>query len=1309
MIEQPFILVTLFEIYKGGRTYVGKKIVDGFLSEMRRSQEFGAFSNAFDAALTQLVESERLANGEAVSIKRVLQLTREGELTFADSDRPTIERLANQLQDNFFLPPQRLDISPLVGLCKQVALWGNINPPSDATLAEGLAIFVAAMQEALFANALFRDEMLAHREFYILQQTAPDSRHRYLEQFIVYYQHLDFIGIPDLKDRNEVRLQDVFVQLAAEPEPQKQHKRRFVEDAVREELDEEMLPLEIRLEPQLGTQPKISVNEALKRQQKLMILGDPGAGKTTLLKYVALAFARDEAVDGLSLQEKRLPIFVKLSNFAAEWAARPADYDLIDYLYTAAKERLGVRHLSDTFFEDALRAGGCCVCLDGLDELGDSGLRHDVVRIVQNFASRYPRNRYLLSSRLVGYEDAPLNRQQFRHFVVQPFSEAEIRQFVTKWYAARETDPIEREDKTAHLLKTIFDEEPIQRLATNPLLLTIIALVHRIEAELPHERVALYRKCVSTLSEKWDKAKRIASDAAQPHIKYRQRLLEQLAHWMHTQPGQSGRAREVKEGTLRQKITQFLSENKRLNLDPEEARQQAEAFVQTAKSRTGLLVERGDQLYSFAHLTFQEYLAAVDIKKRTGVKGVEGIWEAIEPHLHDPHWREVLLLLMGSLNEYDEIPTLLVERILARQDRYEAVLPRHLFLAARILADRVDVNKSTEEEVINRLFNLIKQNKLSKYDAFTSLSRQTQSNLGMQKLFILIKDALLSDWDRREAANALSNFNHANNTILSGLLSLARDASENAWTRRDAIFAFSQLAHAEHATSNLLVLAWDTSVDAWTRVAAAQAVYLLGYANETITILLEIVRDASVDDKIRKEIYSGLNQFDQAQPRILSGLLAIGQDNSVNIKLRCEAILGLKQFDQAQPHILFGLLTIVLDSLADIGLRCNAALALCHFDQPDSTVLPSLLTFAQNSSLDIGLRCEIIKAISESDQADPTILSGLLALAWDEFVDLDLRCSAALAVSKLDHSAQGETILLNLAQNTRYSLPAILALQELGHARNLLALVMNSSLGVRPRGDALYSLRELNQAEPYILSNLFILAQDNSVDPILRGIAAGVLSHLSKSGRVILPDILVLTQKTLSDDRLHNVASSYYHLDQADNTILVNIQTLAQDPSVEPWIRGCAALVFIQLGQTELAHSILLAIVQDSSVSSMTLREVVLELGELSRADPTILYDLLAIAQDPSIGATIRRETFSILGELSQVNSTILHGLLAIAQDPCNHASIRCDSALALGELGHVDHIVLSGLLSLAQDTSLSVASRRDVYHSLKTLLQVTV
>ena len=257
----------------------------------------------------------------------------------------------------------------------------------------------------------------------------------------------------------------------------------------------------------------------------------------------------------------------------------------------------------------ALENGECCVCFDGLDELGAAGLRREITLAVSAMANRYARNRFIVTSRLVGYEEAPLDRNDFAHHTVQPLSDEDIKLFVEKWYKARERDVAIRRERTEHLVKTIMGEERIKSLASNPLMLTIIALVHRIEAELPHERVKLYDKCVTTLVETWDKVRGMKTAL-------RRRLLEKLAYWMHSQPGEKGRTREVREGTLRLQLAHFLQSDPKNKMDEDEIQKEVENFITLVKTRSGLLVERGEGVYTFSHLTFQEYLAACDIEKR---------------------------------------------------------------------------------------------------------------------------------------------------------------------------------------------------------------------------------------------------------------------------------------------------------------------------------------------------------------------------------------------------------------------------------------------------------------------------------------------------------------------------------------------------------------------------------------------------------------------------------------------------------------------------------------------------------------------
>ena len=126
------------------------------------------------------------------------------------------------------------------------------------------------------------------------------------------------------------------------------------------------------------------------------------------------------------------------------------------------------------------------------------------------------------------------------------------------------------------------------------------------------------------------------------------RLMEQLAYWIHTQGGTG----DTEGGTLIDKdelinqLSKFIAKQKRL--ERHQAKSEAQRFVEHIRERTGLLNEQGQDCYAFVHKTFQEYLAAEDIRYRQEDEEFEVVLEHIENYLCDPHWREVLLLLIAQ-------------------------------------------------------------------------------------------------------------------------------------------------------------------------------------------------------------------------------------------------------------------------------------------------------------------------------------------------------------------------------------------------------------------------------------------------------------------------------------------------------------------------------------------------------------------------------------------------------------------------------------------------------------------------------------
>ena len=65
---------------------------------------------------------------------------------------------------------------------------------------------------------------------------------------------------------------------------------------------------------------------------------------------------------------------------------------------------------------------------DGLDELLDTSRRRDVSERVEQFCSAYPLTPVLVTSRLVGYDQARLGG----------FGDQEVAEYTKKWFAAQE-------------------------------------------------------------------------------------------------------------------------------------------------------------------------------------------------------------------------------------------------------------------------------------------------------------------------------------------------------------------------------------------------------------------------------------------------------------------------------------------------------------------------------------------------------------------------------------------------------------------------------------------------------------------------------------------------------------------------------------------------------------------------------------------------------------------------------------------------------------------------------------------------------
>jgi hypothetical protein len=475
--------------------------------------------------------------------------------------------------------------------------------------------------------------------------------------------------------------------------------------------------------PVRGRPLVISLPDLLARHTRLVILGDPGAGKTTFLSYLALTYARQR--DGrwpnlmrerLGFNDNLLPVFLPLRDFARHIRVRcesgPVEAGpavLLDFIVQHfAQWSLG---LSAAFFTDPLEAGGCLVLLDGLDEVADFEERVLVREIVEAFVRRYPKNRYVLTCRLGGYRDAARLGSGFYECRVREFDGEEVACLARIWCLAVETAQAgalnlavrhRAERQAIELLNAIERNPRVRALANNPLMLTVIALVHRYRATLPQRRIELYEECTELLLGHWDmgkegeEAKWLAEYAGLEmplEASEKRALLEPVARWYHEQRVTEAEADRV-ERLLAGRLTQSGEGGARQG--PARAR----AFLRFLKERSGLFLEWEVGRYAFSHLTFQEYLTARDIA------GEDGFAAFLLERLDDSWWREVILLSAAHLSLTSRArASQLVAAILAAGARYKAVWWKPVILAGECLIDigPVRLDAKTWQDVLRGL------------------------------------------------------------------------------------------------------------------------------------------------------------------------------------------------------------------------------------------------------------------------------------------------------------------------------------------------------------------------------------------------------------------------------------------------------------------------------------------------------------------------------------------------------------------------------------------------------------------------------
>jgi len=333
----------------------------------------------------------------------------------------------------------------------------------------------------------------------------------------------------------------------------------------------------------------------------ILLLGDPGSGKTTLLKWIALECAseKDNSFRG------HIPLFIPLKDLIKE------PYKTFNKMNLAQFSILLLNSISlpSSFIDSNFRKGKLLFLFDGIDELPDESIRNDFIFWIQQQV--FGKNICIVTSRYSGIQESKnlMRSKKFNIYAIQDFDQADRIKFLKNWYIdcknlctdtsdineIREVTPKGFEE----LISIIEDNTTynnLRKLAVNPLLLSIIAIIHQKKsAVLPKEMHKLYEEAVRVMIEMWCIARGCEIGFS---IENSLANLSEIANYLMV-----NNQRELEYSKIFELLPEKIESKS------------ADIFVQEMIDKCGLIYHSQGNI-GFLHFTFIEYLTAYYYSKK---------------------------------------------------------------------------------------------------------------------------------------------------------------------------------------------------------------------------------------------------------------------------------------------------------------------------------------------------------------------------------------------------------------------------------------------------------------------------------------------------------------------------------------------------------------------------------------------------------------------------------------------------------------------------------------------------------------------
>lgn len=357
----------------------------------------------------------------------------------------------------------------------------------------------------------------------------------------------------------------------------------------------------IDLSPQMETKayPRtLPVLELLRHDENLIIIGSPGSGKTFAIQTYAAILA-EQALERLRLNnplnppsvKNRIPLILPMNEYNG---------DLAGMIVARLPRSIDVKV--------ALKSGLFVLMFDAIDEISRTLVDTKTFsNDLSSFFSKFPSNRFVFTSRIVGY----FSFLPLPVFELQPVTSAELEDYLASF----------------HISQSVLQPELQQKLQ-NPFILSSFVILLK---DLKEKRLNF----VSILEYNLHRFTRSIKSKTSIDISLK-KLLAPICYDLVNRGSTSLTASEIE-----QEIEKTLCQT--LNSKDFTAVQMLKLIIST-----GLLVPNAEGRLGFFHKTMIEYLAATELVSRYQ----QGTF-SLAKHINLHNWDETIILFLQLLPPED--------------------------------------------------------------------------------------------------------------------------------------------------------------------------------------------------------------------------------------------------------------------------------------------------------------------------------------------------------------------------------------------------------------------------------------------------------------------------------------------------------------------------------------------------------------------------------------------------------------------------------------------------------------------------------